>query len=198
MSEVSGGPGWWQASDLKWYPPERHPQYVPPLPPPPAPLASAYPAPEPVPAQSGAHRLSDIERNRILDQALSSLDRPIFTGSFWHGTLRSFEPNITVDRSTCSARIVWGKTLSSPIVIVLLTLLSFVTCGLYLPFWLYQTLRPNRYSQTLSIDEHGIQHRGTAPIPLSQRLVSAWVIFLIVWWVLKFMHMWNAAKAGAY
>lgn len=28
MSDVSQGPGWWQASDGKWYPPESHPQYV--------------------------------------------------------------------------------------------------------------------------------------------------------------------------
>ena len=35
MSDVSGGPGWWQASDGKWYRPEQHPDYVPrPLPPP--------------------------------------------------------------------------------------------------------------------------------------------------------------------
>ncbi len=34
-SDVSGGPGWWQAADLKWYPPQRHPDYVaPPRPPP--------------------------------------------------------------------------------------------------------------------------------------------------------------------
>jgi serine/threonine kinase PknH len=35
MSEVSQGSGWWQASDLKWYPPELHADYVAPLPPPP-------------------------------------------------------------------------------------------------------------------------------------------------------------------
>jgi hypothetical protein len=28
MSDVSHGPGCWQASDLKWYPPERHANYV--------------------------------------------------------------------------------------------------------------------------------------------------------------------------
>jgi CRP/FNR family transcriptional regulator, cyclic AMP receptor protein len=33
MSEVSNGPGWWVASDGKWYPPELHPNYVPPPPP---------------------------------------------------------------------------------------------------------------------------------------------------------------------
>jgi len=36
MSDVSQGLGWWQASDLKWYPPERHPDHVARLPPPPA------------------------------------------------------------------------------------------------------------------------------------------------------------------
>jgi hypothetical protein len=25
MTDTSGGPGWWQASDGKWYPPEQHP-----------------------------------------------------------------------------------------------------------------------------------------------------------------------------
>ena len=30
MSNTSQGPGWWQASDLKWYPPELHPSQTPP------------------------------------------------------------------------------------------------------------------------------------------------------------------------
>ena len=46
MSEVSQGPGWWQASDLKWYPPELHADYV--APPPPA-TRTLPPPPEPVP-----------------------------------------------------------------------------------------------------------------------------------------------------
>ena len=29
MSDVSRGPGWWLAANEKWYPPERHPNYVP-------------------------------------------------------------------------------------------------------------------------------------------------------------------------
>jgi len=33
MSDVSQGPGWWMASDGKWYPPEQHPNYQPPSPP---------------------------------------------------------------------------------------------------------------------------------------------------------------------
>ncbi|HUI03652.1 MAG TPA: RDD family protein [Acidimicrobiales bacterium] len=46
MSDVSQGPGWWMASDGKWYPPERHPDYVAPAPPPPP----AAPPPAPPPA----------------------------------------------------------------------------------------------------------------------------------------------------
>ena len=30
MSDTSPGPGWWQASDDRWYPPETHPDYQPP------------------------------------------------------------------------------------------------------------------------------------------------------------------------
>ena len=33
MSDTSQGPGWWQASDGKWYAPEIHPDYVRPQPP---------------------------------------------------------------------------------------------------------------------------------------------------------------------
>jgi len=28
MSDVSQGPGWWPATDGKWYPPEEHPDHV--------------------------------------------------------------------------------------------------------------------------------------------------------------------------
>lgn len=47
MSDTSQGPGWWQASDDKWYPPEQHPDYSPPPPPPtppPPPLQGTDPA----------------------------------------------------------------------------------------------------------------------------------------------------------
>lgn len=35
MSETPAGPGWWQASDGRWYPPEAHPSARPSVPPPP-------------------------------------------------------------------------------------------------------------------------------------------------------------------
>jgi hypothetical protein len=46
MSEVSQGPGWWQASDLKWYPPERRAGYLPPPPVELPPLPNLPPPPE--------------------------------------------------------------------------------------------------------------------------------------------------------
>jgi Family of unknown function (DUF6131) len=45
MTELSQGPQWWQASDLKWYPPERHPNYEAP-PPAPPPRPAERPPPE--------------------------------------------------------------------------------------------------------------------------------------------------------
>ncbi len=52
MSEVSQGPGWWQASDLKWYPPELHADYV--APPPPATPTLPPPSPQVPPSQPPA------------------------------------------------------------------------------------------------------------------------------------------------
>ena len=52
MSDGSGGAGWWQASDGKWYPPERHadPEWRSRhAAPEPASAASPDPAPEPLP-----------------------------------------------------------------------------------------------------------------------------------------------------
>lgn len=45
MSEDQTGPGWWQATDGKWYPPESHPSYTssqPPTLPPPAPFPGRH------------------------------------------------------------------------------------------------------------------------------------------------------------
>lgn len=40
MSDIAQGPGWWRASDGRWYPPEQHPNYQRLPPPPTAPTAS--------------------------------------------------------------------------------------------------------------------------------------------------------------
>jgi len=47
-ADSSQGPGWWQASDGKWYPPEQTPAAAPPVPAPPtAPTAPVAPGPAP-------------------------------------------------------------------------------------------------------------------------------------------------------
>lgn len=77
MSDASQGPGWWQASDGKWYPPEQHPDHVgaaappptqpptqpfaalptqPPYAPPPTQPPYAAPAPPPPGAPGGGRR----------------------------------------------------------------------------------------------------------------------------------------------
>ncbi len=44
MSDISKGPDWWQASNGKWYAPELHPDYQPPVTPEPEPPAPAPPS----------------------------------------------------------------------------------------------------------------------------------------------------------
>jgi hypothetical protein len=43
MSQAPQGPGWWQASDLKWYPPQGRADYPASLPPSPGMQPSVYP-----------------------------------------------------------------------------------------------------------------------------------------------------------
>src|SRR5580700_12352545 len=49
MSDTSQGPGWWQASDGRWYRPEQHPDHVPPPPPIPPPVPPPIPPVPPPP-----------------------------------------------------------------------------------------------------------------------------------------------------
>ena len=51
MSDTSQGPGWWQASDHKWYPPQQQPGYW--APPPPMGGMAVGPYPYPVPYGPG-------------------------------------------------------------------------------------------------------------------------------------------------
>src|ERR1700722_18738779 len=65
MSDTSQGPGWWQASDGRWYAPEQHPNVCPPSQPPfgfPYQTPSFGPSPyglgPPMPQQPPANRLA--------------------------------------------------------------------------------------------------------------------------------------------
>lgn len=142
-------------------------------------------------ARSGNSKLSDVERLRILDQAINSRDRPVIRGMNF---LVLHEPQIVIDRSMFSAVMLWGKKLTSPLVIVLVVVLLFVTCGFFLPFWLVWTLLPNKLVQTIFIDRYGLQHWDIAPIPLAQRILSGWIAFGIVWWIAYMISLWNSIK----
>jgi hypothetical protein len=76
MSDVSQGRGWWQASDLKWYPPERHADYVAPRPPPPtdegtASSRQAASAPAATPRQARPAASPDTQTGVVQMPALS-------------------------------------------------------------------------------------------------------------------------------
>lgn len=66
MTETPQGPGWWQAADHKWYPPERHPDHVAPAGPPgynaaggPQAAPQAWPAPGPQGQGAGGQVAAD-------------------------------------------------------------------------------------------------------------------------------------------
>ena len=84
MSDVSNGPGWWQASDGKWYPPEQQPNYEAAAPPP-----SPTPSPSPTRPSSGQfkfemNRWTQAERITAIASLvlLISLFLPWFTYKF--------------------------------------------------------------------------------------------------------------------
>jgi hypothetical protein len=75
MSDSSQGPGWWQAGDGKWYPPEKAPE------PPPPPLPGSEPRPGPDPFLAGPQGPSATAAdgpflNRLFDLSFSQFITP--------------------------------------------------------------------------------------------------------------------------
>jgi hypothetical protein len=82
MSDQSGGPGWWQASDGKWYAPEAQPGYLPPPPvtafsPPPAGYSPAGYAP-PRPAGTNGMAIASLVLSLVWMCGVGSLLAIIF------------------------------------------------------------------------------------------------------------------------
>jgi len=63
-------------------------------------------------AQSAGNKLTDVECLRILERAINARDRPKISGLNY---LVLHQPQIVIDRSTFSAVMTWGRTLTSPI-----------------------------------------------------------------------------------
>jgi len=94
MSDVSNGPGWWQASDGKWYPPEQQPGYQASTPPPDASSGAPRGASSGQSFSFDMKRWSQVERTSVVASfvLLISLFLPWFTyggvfsvDGFWHG-----------------------------------------------------------------------------------------------------------------
>ena len=75
-ADSSQGPGWWQASNGKWYPPEQRPG---PLPPQPIPGSSPLPGPDPFAARppgSSPNQTDGPFFNRLFDLSFSQFITP--------------------------------------------------------------------------------------------------------------------------
>jgi hypothetical protein len=80
MSEVSGGPGWWQASDGKWYPPEQQPNYEAPAA---APSAGYTPQPSTPAARAAGSSFSfDMKRWSQVERITSIASLVLFISLF--------------------------------------------------------------------------------------------------------------------
>ncbi len=82
MSDTSQGPGWWQASDGRWYPPEHHPGYQVPVPPPfgapsPYPPVSVLTAP-PAPRSTNGLAIASLVLSLLWIGGLGSLLAVVF------------------------------------------------------------------------------------------------------------------------
>ena len=73
MSDGSQGPGWWVASDGRWYAPEQHPNAQAPLPAPPLPNPPGYSAPPPRYVITSAPPKNRKRKGRVLLMVLAGL-----------------------------------------------------------------------------------------------------------------------------
>jgi hypothetical protein len=85
--------------------------------------------------------------------------------------------------------MVWGKTLTDPLIIVLMAVLSVICGVVFLPYWLFLSLRPNKFDRTVFIDEHGHEHWGVAPITPAQRVLSVAIAIATVWYVIYMINL---------
>jgi|GEM_PF-4398589 len=97
MSDVSQGPGWWVASDGKWYPPDLHPSLaqLPPPSPPVVPMVvdpSAAPAPGPVPVSATGDGGFQIGAGAAPKFVVPPIVPDLVPGHGGQGAMAAFEP----------------------------------------------------------------------------------------------------------
>jgi hypothetical protein len=140
--------------------------------------------------QSQPRVLTELERSQILRQVVDTkvLGQGGLYGHIGPGgtvTARRIGPDIRKWGNTW-AEVFYGNWLTHPGVIVLNVVLSIVSCGLYLPYWIYRTFKkPPLY--TLSIDEYGREHWVQHEITQAQKIQRWVVLAVLLWWVWQIM-----------
>ena len=134
-------------------------------------MTAAQPA-----AQSSPRKFDLTQRNAILDEEIQKCPTTVSNGKY------TFPIQVRTDRSAASAVVTYGKSWASPLMIVLLSVLSLM-CGLVLPYWLYKLVRP-KYNKAISVDESGDAHWAPWVSPAERVLAVVMVgafVFGIVW-----------------
>ena len=139
MSENAEGPGWWIASDGKWYPPNLHPSVSPPPPPPPteeryqAVVGRAAPAPtqsaEPQGMASGSTLTTEVQGPNAWGYPSPSYPPPGYVPPSGYGPTSSWaaDPNVVLDPVLKLPLAPWWKRVVALIIDVLvLGLGSFI------------------------------------------------------------------------
>jgi hypothetical protein len=139
----------------------------------------------------GEGKLSQAERTQILDVALMS--RAPRSVGIIGGRIRNTGPRIR--RSATSAEVSWAMPVTHPGRFCWELILSFLTCGIYLPFWFIATLgRPK--VDTVTIDEYGNQQWRQATTSSAQRVISVVVGALVLLWIYLVFHVYEVWQTG--
>lgn len=137
MSDVPEGPGWWQASDGCWHPPEQFPP-----PPPPSPPVGA--PPPPVPGVTGVLvNVGDIACTQ--DEAITPNGRFPLRRTVW-----------VVQNNTTT-------TESIPTWAIVMTILFVLACLLGLLFLLVKERKTSGFV-TVSVQGEGVYHATQIPV----------------------------------
>jgi hypothetical protein len=137
-------------------------------------------------AQSKPRKLSEPERSQILRDVVATKvtsQGGVFGQVSSSGmiSMRRTGPFVREWGAT-SAEVAFGNWLTHPAVIVLNTMSSLFTCGLYLPWWFFRTFKKPPLS-TLSIDEYGHEHWEQHAISQGQKILRVVLLVVMVLWV---------------
>lgn len=111
MSSASQGPGWWQASDGNWYPPQQQPGYQAPPPPAPQPGPQSWSAPSAYPQYPapGGRSFGNAQGTFTAGLSRLPLAARLFFGGFVLALVSLFLPFVTVSGEGVSVSVSMWK-----------------------------------------------------------------------------------------